>query len=178
MLLLLTGVGISIIATVSLVLVGRPCRLSAVYTALIWGPPAGPAIAAALLELRGRRRWLPALGAFLVVGIASLLVTLVIIPNTFGAIDRSRQKRAIADIRSIGQQLASGERIPPIDDPWGHPYIAQQSSDHYSVISWGECSEPDFPDGTPYPNGPTESPDCDIVFSDGTFVRYPLGIQP
>jgi hypothetical protein len=112
--------------------------------------------------------------AVVLTGGVALFATAVIVPNSFGAPERARRARAMADLRDIGRQLDAGATPELRDDPWGAKYVVRQTSGGYSIISFGECSEPDVPPGQSYPEGPTRSPECDLVYSDGRFTRYPV----
>jgi general secretion pathway protein G len=130
------------------------------------------------------------------------LIAAVAIPNLLDAIERGRQKRTMADIRTIANAveaysidhseppqyaqaavtggLAADLEVAhlkecPTSDGWRRPlYYASQGSDHYTIGSGG--SDGNVPDFTAHA-GPTHSLDADIVFSDGMFRQWPEGLQ-
>ena len=134
-----------------------------------------------------------------------LLITLVVIgiiaaiaiPNLLGAIDRGKQKRTMADMRSIGTAVEAyavdQSRYPtaadaptlagaiapsfikpmPPADGWSNAWVVDATGTSYTISSSGK-------DGT--------ASGCaagviitqltqDICFSHGQFVQYPQGIQ-
>lgn len=68
-------------------------------------------------------------------------------------------------------------RIIPRYDGWLHAYDFAVSTDakQYAIRSRGRDGAVD--PGTEYTPGETPSPDCDIVFADGSFVTYPSVAQ-
>jgi len=143
----------------------------------------------------------------IVVAIIGILAAIAI-PNLLTAMQRSRQKRSMADMRSIATAWearatdindygAAGVSWPatsanyisniatllastymksvPEKDGWGTNYAGGISADKqaYSIESYGK----DKTNQTESTSGPTIKFDCDIVFSNGTFVVYPEGIQ-
>jgi type II secretory pathway pseudopilin PulG len=135
---------------------------------------------------------------------AVLLGTLaaIVTPNLRTAIGRSRQKRTMADIRSIStawearatdvntydvspHRRAAMTPIAPSDlrraleptylknvpgrDAWNHPLQFAANGQDYLIRSSGADSLSDPG------RGPTTSFDCDIVYSNGTFLEYPEG---
>jgi general secretion pathway protein G len=64
----------------------------------------------------------------------------------------------------------------PQYDGWGRPYEFGAGPDLklYGVRSPGRDGA--YESGT-YEQGETSSPDCDIVYGGGNFVRYPAGVQ-
>jgi type II secretion system protein G len=155
--------------------------------------------------------------------IIELLVALAIVGilvaiavwNYHASIQRARQKRTMADMRSIAtawegratdvksyNAAAAGFTMPaapisfgemntllvptyikvlPRIDGWGHPFdfAADQAvgsvtvADLYSLRSPGR----DGVYATSYVLGGTTDFDCDIVYSGGSFVVYPEGLQ-
>ena len=143
----------------------------------------------------------------IVVAIIGILAAIAI-PNLLTAMQRSRQKRSMADMRSIATSWearatdtndygAAGVTWPtssadyissiatklaptymktvPEKDGWGTNYAGNISADKqaYSIESYGK----DKTNQTGDLAGPTQKFDCDIIFSNGTFVVYPEGIQ-
>jgi type II secretion system protein G len=150
----------------------------------------------------------------IVVAIIGILAAIAI-PNLLTAMTRARQRRTMADIRTIAtgwesrnidtsryNAAAAGYQgiDQPVDigilqatlaptyvkqipqyDGWGNPFqcftnAAWGSATHaanYVIISGGR-------DGVLDPNvpqGPTTNFDCDIIYSGGTFLVYPEGVQ-
>jgi len=123
-----------------------------------------------------------------------------ILPNMTGAIDRGRQKRTMADMRTVGmaladyrdshgvypqmndprelqQELTGYLRALPTHDGWHNPFVFHMSSTSYTLVSWGKCGQPDIPSSLECPPGTTADFRADIVYSDGKFARWPQGIQ-
>ena len=141
----------------------------------------------------------------IVVAIIGILAAIAI-PNLLTAMQRSKQKRTMADIRSIAtawearatdmnSYAAAGFSAPPHDytgvlsgilsptyikalpqkDGWETPYVFKTDSvvgDVYMIQSYGKDKTVDTIVG-----GGTTSFDMDIVYSNGSFVQYPEGIQ-
>jgi type II secretion system protein G len=149
----------------------------------------------------------------IVVAIIGILAAIAI-PNLLTAMQRSKQKRSMADIRSIatawearatdvnsyaaagGQSSLSfasngvtyasmvGRLTPtyikslPRNDGWGDPYDYVDTSNHqiYGIRSLGKDniaeSSNSYTAGTQ-----TKTFDCDIVYSMGSFVQWPEGMQ-
>ncbi|HEX6850712.1 MAG TPA: type II secretion system protein GspG [Candidatus Polarisedimenticolaceae bacterium] len=135
------------------------------------------------------------------------ILAAIAIPNFLNAVDRGKQKRTMADLRSIGTAIESfavdhdaypvldGGFVPvgalkaqleptyitaiPEQDGWGHPVLVRSDGRSYVLVSAGKDGTPDVPD---FAYGetdlaPTTTFLSDIVFSNGTFVRYPDGVQ-
>lgn len=147
----------------------------------------------------------------IVVAIIGILAAIAI-PNLLTAMQRSRQKRTMADMRSIAtawearatdvnEYTVAGASVSwpattagfvntklqgalaptymksvPGKDGWGTEFAAGFSTDGqaYSIESYGKNKAND---SDPTGGGPTNKFDCDIVFSNGTFVVYPEGVQ-
>ncbi|HEY0141030.1 MAG TPA: type II secretion system protein GspG [Thermoanaerobaculia bacterium] len=147
----------------------------------------------------------------IVVAIIGILAAIAI-PNLLTAMQRSKQKRTMADIRSIATAWeayatdtntynVSGQatytllatnvtdkleakvtptyiKTLPRMDGWNKAYTfrtdrADVSAAEYSIHSTGKDGQLD---GT-YKIGPTSDFDNDIIYSNGSFVSYPEGIQ-
>ncbi len=127
------------------------------------------------------------------------IIAAISIPNLLNAIDRGKQKRTMADIRSIGTAVESysidNSRYPtagdmaaaqsllepayikklPLQDGWSHDLVYQPgatSGAGYTLRSLGK-------DGvaSPTPGGRTSDLSADIIFVDGQFTQWPEGIQ-
>jgi general secretion pathway protein G len=135
-----------------------------------------------------------------------LLITLVVIgviaaiaiPNLMAAIDKGKQKRTMADMRSIGSAVeaysvdngrypvasdastlalavsSSGfVKVMPQIDGWDHAYVVSSQTTAYTISSVGK-------DGTPSGcviGTLTTQFTQDICFSHGQFIQYPVGAQ-
>ena len=140
---------------------------------------------------------IPYIGAGLVI-IALLAVNAV--PNLIKARNRSRQKRTMADMRSIAtawetratdvksyavgaahSRVTAAElahaleptyiRKLPTADAWGTEFqLATAAPEGYVIRSLGSDGRPDRVANL---SGPTTKFSDDIVFSNGSFIRYP-----
>ena len=157
--------------------------------------------------MKRNERGFSILELLMVVAIIGILAAIVM-ANYFTAITRARQKRTMADMRSIGigwearatevrAYTAAGAtytipaleldtaamgvllvptyvKVLPVLDAWGRPYEfytdVTPNGKTYAIRSSG--SDGVF-NATSYLEGPTDSPDCDIVYSQGSFITYP-----
>jgi general secretion pathway protein G len=151
----------------------------------------------------------------IVVAIIGILAAIAI-PNLLTAMQRSKQKRTMADIRTIAtawearatdvnRYNAAGVTFPtpgnvswdnlnqylapsyvksfPKNDGWGNSYAfgasqtwgASTAAQAYSIESYGK----DGSSGGMAPPGITQTTnfDCDIIYSNGSFVQYAEGVQ-
>lgn len=148
----------------------------------------------------------------IVVAIIGILAAIAI-PNLLTAMQRSKQKRTMADMRTIAtawearatdvnRYNAAGLTFPtggvsianltsflsptyvktfPQKDGWGTPWglgVDQAwgtttAAQVYTIISYGKDGQPQ---GS-WSGGATTMFDCDIVYSNGTFIQYPEGVQ-
>ena len=112
----------------------------------------------------------------------------------FGSLDRSRQKRSMADIRSIAFVIeehrsrtgsyptavsvadlqAYGKHPLPFTDAWGNRYLVRSSPDSYSITSFGLCGQPDMLPAS----GEITVVSGDIRFANGRFITFPTGMKP
>jgi type II secretion system protein G len=150
----------------------------------------------------------------IVVAIIGILAAIAI-PNLLTAMQRSKQKRSMADIRSIatawearatdmnnyGAAGASQNQLDwaggtaesytvmaglltptyikslPRNDGWGdgYGYITASNNQVYGIRSLGKDNDAS---ATTYTAGTqTKQFDCDIVYSMGSFVEWPEGMQ-
>jgi general secretion pathway protein G len=133
-----------------------------------------------------------------VVAILGLLAGLAI-PSLLGALERGRQKRSMADLRSLAIAISSYAtdfaRVPeighatadnlesflaptylrhvPVDDGWSRPFRYQGSGLDYTVLSLGADGVAD----AGAPRGATTTFDADIILYDGRFTQWPEGVQ-
>ena len=170
---LVAGIAITTILICVFIVVGRPCRFVAFCDGLIWGGALGPALSAGLFIHLRHRMWLKSVLRAFLVGVVALFAMLVVVPNTTGAIQRGRRVKTMADMREIGRQIESGITPSPAADPWGGQYIVTYTAGGYTIVSYGECGEPDIPPGQSYSEVPTGSATDDLVYSNGHFVRWP-----
>lgn len=126
------------------------------------------------------------------------LIAAIAIPNLLNAINKGRQKRSMADLRTVGTALAMYQRdnaFFPVfadaevsalrasllvyvgnfadQDGWSTPMAYGSDGRKYTLISYGK----DKTASLPITNSTTNSFDCDIVFSDGMFYQWPEGSQ-
>ncbi|RLE32760.1 MAG: hypothetical protein DRJ61_08770 [Acidobacteria bacterium] len=129
------------------------------------------------------------------------IIAAIAIPNLLNAINRGRQKRTMADMRTISTAMGAygtdnvfypivtdmallGRYITPVyiktfplKDGWGTPYDLNSASDgsEYTLISYGKDREGEgsYPDV----DTKTKNFDCDIVANSGSFIQYPEGTQ-
>ena len=129
------------------------------------------------------------------------IIAAIAIPNLLNAIDRGKQKRTMADIRSVGtaveayavdvnfypRNIAFGPlgttvaihveptfiRQAPDNDGWGGDiqYGSDTLGTEYTVRSWAKDR------AASAQTGKTTDFDCDIVYMVGGFVAWPEGIQ-
>ncbi|MDX2438904.1 MAG: prepilin-type N-terminal cleavage/methylation domain-containing protein [Acidobacteriota bacterium] len=132
------------------------------------------------------------------------IIAAIAIPNLLNAINRGRQKRSMADIRTIGTAIEAyavdhasyptvtvgliGDGLStlieptyvkraPRDDGWNESLRAVTVLQTYSIGA--SCRDKVFsnPDLTTYTQGTTNDMDCDIIYSSGSFTVWPEGIQ-
>jgi general secretion pathway protein G len=142
----------------------------------------------------------------IVVAIIGILAAIAI-PNLLTAMARSKQKRTMADMRTIATAwearatdtnrynaagscsipttsattTAMGDMLSPTyikvlppKDGWNTSWEYRISSQSYGIISYGKDQ---VAEGATYSCGPTTNFDCDIVYSEGSFLHYPDGVQ-
>jgi general secretion pathway protein G len=137
---------------------------------------------------------------------AVAIVAAIAIPNMINAVNRAREKRTLADMRTLGMGLetffvetgaypATGgewvdaatlapELVPeylqelPAADAWEHPLRYRSDGVSYQLVSPGRDGELEQDWSEPGEPGPTTGLDADIVFTDGSFVRWPEGMGP
>ena len=147
----------------------------------------------------------------IVVAIIGILAAIAI-PNLLTAMQRAKQKRTMADMRTVAtawearatdvnRYNAAGFTLPgqtisidnlssflsptyvrtfPARDGWGTPWemdsdqawAAATAAQVYVIRSYGKNGLSDT-----VMNSATTNFDCDIVYSNGTFLTYPEGVQ-
>ena len=129
------------------------------------------------------------------------IIAAIAIPNLLSAIQRSRQKRTMADQRSLGTGLGSYQVdysgyptgtilaawplldpdymvSPPTRDGWRTQmtYLtvagANGLGQEYTLTSAGKDTSI-----TGYVKAQTQYFDCDIIYKDGQFIQAPAGVQ-
>ncbi len=144
---------------------------------------------------KAKQRGFTLIELLIVVAIIGIIAAIAI-PNLLNAINRSKQKRTMADMRSIATAIemysidnaffpaASSPatlavliepayiKILPTLDGWRRTYSIDSTSVQYTVWSGGS-------DGGSlnYFGGPTSTIRDSIVFSGGVFVQWPEGQQ-
>jgi general secretion pathway protein G len=126
------------------------------------------------------------------------LVAAIAIPNLLNALNRSRQKRTMADLRGIAEAVEMYQQdlsfypiygdVPadalrePLhvylkqfsgSDGWNHAFLYDSGGDNYTLTSRGSDG---VSDGS-WPLGGTSFFQCDILFSGGAFMQWPEGVQ-
>jgi general secretion pathway protein G len=153
-----------------------------------------------LAKAKGSSAMVVAIVAVLVLAVPMCgIIAAIAVPNFTNAVNRGRQKRSMADMRSIGTAIeayAVDHRHYPVAidsvdeldgiispvylpevprvDGWSNEFVIATAADGsgYEIISLGRDGRPgDRPGGT------TTDMDCDIVYSDGYFQQYPEGVQ-
>lgn len=156
---------------------------------LLW---AGVIAVAALIATAGGTWRQVAGSAALQVGIvAAASITLANLD--FGSLDRSRQKRTIADMRTIVHEIDAvrarqgtypvigsvrelqrlTRRKLPHNDAWENAFLLRSTGGGYTLTSFGLCGEEDLLVQTD-----RSSPHADLVVVNGRFVRAPAWYEP
>jgi type II secretion system protein G len=124
------------------------------------------------------------------------IIAAIAIPNLLNAIDRGKQKRTMADLRSIGTSIEAyavdnnvyptaadaatlaGAITPvyiksmPQTDGWSNTLQVDSTSSAYTIYSYGKDGT-----GTTCTAGITTTFQDEICFVNGQFLRYPQGTQ-
>ena len=124
------------------------------------------------------------------------IIAAIAIPNLLNAIDRGKQKRTMADLRSIGTAVESYAvdnnvyptaanvgaitqflqpiyiKKMPANDGWGRAFVVDSVTTLYTISSNGKDGQ-----ATSCAQAVTQNFNEDICFSNGQFIRYPEGSQ-
>jgi type II secretion system protein G len=126
------------------------------------------------------------------------IIAAIAIPNLLNAIDRGKQKRTMADLRSLGTSVEAYSidnnqypdsvatiaaltthvqpiyiRTAPQNDGWNRDIVVSSAALEYTLCSGGK-------DGGACANdagGPSSSFNDSITFANGQFVQWPEGSQ-
>ena len=125
------------------------------------------------------------------------IIAAIAIPNLLNAIDRGKQKRTMADLRSVGTAVESYSidnnvypvatamstlegfiepvyiRTAPLTDGWTRTFQVAAAIGEYTVCSGGKDGGTCTADGA----GATQSFNSSITFTSGQFVQWPEGTQ-
>ena len=127
------------------------------------------------------------------------LISAIAIPNLINAIQRARQTRSMADLKTIARAVSLYEQdssVFPIEislvsvenlrsslqgymgdfkatDGWGRSFMYISDGRDYTLISYALDGVPSLP----YTTGPIHLLEEDIVMSNGVFVQWPEGLQ-
>ncbi|MFC2172633.1 type II secretion system protein GspG [Acidobacteriota bacterium] len=152
-----------------------------------------------MLVKGGHKRGFSILELLIVITIIGVIAAIAI-PNLLKAMNRGKQKRTMSDIRTIGVSVESYSvdndlppqsvsqiilaniqghleptfiKILPAQDAWKAQFVYRAKNKEYSLRSFGKDGVSEGEVGP----GETRNYNCDIIFSDGQFVRYPVGAQ-
>jgi general secretion pathway protein G len=125
------------------------------------------------------------------------IIAAIAIPNLLNAIDRGKQKRTMADMRSLGTAVESYAvdnnvypqvtdaatlksvveagaymKNMPTTDGWSNTFQVASATTQYTIYSFGKDNS-----GTSCVSGTTNTFDDQICFINGQFLRYPAGSQ-
>ncbi len=125
------------------------------------------------------------------------IIAAIAIPNLLNAIDRGKQKRSMADMRSIGTAVESyavdnnfyprnQSAIPstliapiyiktvPATDGWNNTWVfaSNATGSQYTITSYAKDAAASALTG-----GQTQDFNCDIIFANGQFFQWPQGTQ-
>ena len=124
------------------------------------------------------------------------IIAAIAIPNLLNAIDRGKQKRTMADMRSIGTAVESYAvdnnvypvavtaaalkllvepiyiKTMPTVDGWNNTYQVAAATTEYTIYSMGKDGA-----GNTCTAGTTATFNSEICFINGQFLRYPQGSQ-
>jgi type II secretion system protein G len=129
------------------------------------------------------------------------IIAAIAIPNLLNAIDRGKQKRTMADLRSMGTSIEeysidnnfypsaadvadletsvtpSYIRKLPERDGWGTDFYIESDPTDYTLASCGKGATSCGSYSLTGTGGKTSTFGDDIIFSNGSFVQWPEGKQ-
>ncbi len=129
------------------------------------------------------------------------IIAAIAIPNLLNAIDRGKQKRSMADLRSMGTAIeeysidnnfypvagstaALSDQVTPSDiralpagDGWGNAFEVDSIATLYTLASCGKGATGGCASACTGSCGKTQLFADDIIFSAGSFVQWPEGKQ-
>ncbi len=150
--------------------------------------------------MTGNQKGFTLIELLIVVAIIGIIAA-VAIPNLLNAMDRGKQKRTMADLRSIGtvieeysvdngfypvaatltvlsdQVTPSYIRALPTRDGWGNAFEVDSVAGLYTVASCGRGATGSCTSACTGSCGKTGNFSDDIIFSNGQFVQWPEGKQ-
>ena len=145
--------------------------------------------------MRNRSKGFTLIELLIVVAIIGIIAAIAI-PNLLNAIDRGKQKRTMADLRSIGTAVESYAvdnnvypvattaaalsptvspiyiKVMPDNDGWSNAFQVDASTTAYTLYSFGKDGT-----GTTCTSAVTTTFIDQICFVNGQFLRYPQGTQ-
>lgn len=128
------------------------------------------------------------------------LIAAIAIPNLLNAIDKGKQKRTMADLRSLAEAVEAYSvdstiyptaaditalknvvhptyiRVYPATDGWNNAVVYTPGATAGMGYTLRSTGKDGVVEGSPS-GGATHEFDCDIVFVDGQFTQWPEGIQ-
>ena len=149
------------------------------------------------MKVRRNQKGFTLIELLIVVAIIGIIAAIAI-PNLLNAIDRGKQKRTMADMRSLGTSVeeysidnnvypVAGDvatlaaevepnyiRVAPRSDGWGTDFFVASVAGIYTL---GSCGKGAASCGSVSGTGATQTFDADIIFSQGVFIAWPEGQQ-